>query len=203
MSKKKRRARNPYKRGDRFTKKAKSEGFAARSVYKLEEIDRRAQVLKRGMRVLDLGCAPGSWSAYAAKRASAVVGVDIKEVASFPGTFIHEDIAQVSADRLREALGGNPHLVLSDMAPHTVGDRFTDHVRQMRLAELARERAVELLEPGGTFVCKVFDGQDAHAWVQSLRPNFETVRRLKPEATRRISKEFFVLASGFRALGEE
>jgi 23S rRNA (uridine2552-2'-O)-methyltransferase len=68
---------------------------------------------------------------------------------------------------------------------------------------LARDRAVELLEPGGTFVCKVFDGQDAHAWVQSLRPHFETVRRLKPEATRRTSKEFFVLASGFRPLGEE
>ena len=75
--------------------------------------------------------------------------MDIKEVASFPGTFIHEDIAQVSADRLREALGGNPHLVLSDMAPHTVGDRFTDHVRQMRLAELARERAVELCAEAG------------------------------------------------------
>ena len=203
MSRKQRRPKNPYQKGDRFTKKAKSEGFAARSVYKLSEIDQRTKLLKPGMRVLDLGCAPGSWSAYAAKKASKVVGVDIKDVPNFPGTFIHADIAEVSADRLREELGGSPHVVLSDMAQHTVGDKFSDHVPQMRLVELALDRALDLLEPGGHFVAKVFDGQDAPAFVKSLRDHFETVRRFKPEATRKISREFFVLAMGYRGQSAE
>lgn len=203
MSKKQRGAKNPYQRGDHFTRQAKAEGYAARSVFKLSEIDRRARLLKPGMRVLDLGCAPGSWSAYAAKTASKVVGVDIQELQGFPGTFIHEDIAEVSADRLREALGGPPHVVLSDMAPSTVGDRFSDHVRQMRLAGLARDRAFELLEADGHFACKVFDGEDATPFVNGLRPHFDSVRRFKPEATRKISREFFVLAMGYRPSPEE
>ena len=193
MSKKKRKPANPYKRPDRFTRKAKAEGFAARSVYKLEEIDRRTRILGRGQRVVDLGCAPGSWSAYAATKAARVVGVDIKAIEDFSGEFVHADIAEVPAARLLELLGGSADLVLSDMAPHTVGDRFTDHVRQVALAELARDRALELLSPGGHFVCKVFDGQDAHAFVQSLRPHFETLRRIKPEASRQTSREFYVL----------
>ncbi len=122
-----------------------------------------------------------------------MVGVDITAMDTYPGVFVHADIAKVPAAQLLELLGGPADLVLSDMAPHTVGDRFTDHVRQLALAELARDRALDLLSPGGHFVCKVFDGQDAHAFVQSLRPHFETLRRIKPEATRQTSREFFVL----------
>ena len=93
-------------------------------------------------------------------------------------------------------LGGPPDLVVSDMAPNTTGARFTDHVRQLELAEIAASLGIELLRPGGSFVVKVFDGQDAHDYVQRLRPHFEKVKRVKPEATRRESVEFFVVCTG-------
>lgn len=187
-------------KADHWNKKAKAEGFPARSVYKLEEIDRRFKVLPRGGRVLDLGCCPGSWSQLVARRAPGVrlVGVDIQPVEGYPGTFLLGSALELPATELRAALGGPADLVLSDMAPLTTGNRLTDHVAQLRLADMAFHVARELLAPGGTFVAKVFDGEDAHPWTLQVRPWFEVCRRVRPEATRDASVEFFFVCQGFR-----
>jgi 23S rRNA (uridine2552-2'-O)-methyltransferase len=190
---------NPYKRPDRFSRQAKEEGYAARSVYKLDEIDKRVRLLRRGQRVLDLGCAPGSWSKYAIERAGAgnVVGVDLTEVALPGGTFLTASINDVTADQLREALGGPADVVLSDMAPLTTGARDADHYAQIELARRAFEIACDLLVPRGAFVAKVFEGQDAKAFELDVRKRFEEGRRIRPEAVRQNSREWFMVAQGF------
>ena len=190
----------PY-RGDPYTRRAREQGYAARSVFKLDEIDRRFRLVRRGARVLDLGCAPGSWSRYLAGRGARVVGVDLQAVEPFPGTFLHGDIEDLPAEALREALGGPADLVVSDMAPATTGARAADHFRQVELARLALGRAAELLVPGGAFVVKVFDGADAPAFVAEVRARFDAVRRVRPKAVRKVSREFFVVATGFRREG--
>lgn len=184
---------------DRFSRRAKDEGYAARSVYKLQEIDERWRVIPRGGRVLDLGCAPGSWSQYVVERGgpgTRLVGIDVLEVRGYPGEFIHGSILETPAEVFLAKLGGAADLVISDMAPNTSGNRSLDHLRQIGLVEMAREVALEVLRPGGAFVAKVFEGGDAHAFVESLRPHFKEVKRIKPEATRKISVEFFVVALG-------
>ena len=187
------------RRPDHYTKKAKAEGYAARSVYKLEEIERRFRILKPGSRVVDLGCAPGSWSAYAAMKCGkkSLVGMDITQLEAYPGHFIHGSILEVPSETIHEALGGLADVVLSDMAPHTNGNRFSDHIRQLELATAALDTAGRLLRPGGSFVVKVFDGQEAQAYSLAVRKRFETVKRIKPPATRNASVEFFLVATGF------
>lgn len=191
---------------DEWTRKAKAAGFAARSVFKLEEIARRQQGLlpKKG-RILDLGCSPGSWTQFALQnggRKLHVVGLDISDVPSYPGAvFIQNSVLNVETSELREALGGAAKLVMSDMAPFTKGDRFSDHIRQLELAQAALNIATGVLGPGGHFVVKVFDGQDAHGFVQSMRPHFTKVRRFKPKAVRRESVEFFAVGVGFKPGG--
>ena len=195
-------SKNPYRKPDRFTVQAKEEGYAARSVFKLKELQDKHHVLRAGHRVVDLGCAPGSWLVYAAEvvgRTGLVVGVDIQEPTSRPGPVLVKSVLEVTPDELREALGGaGANVVLSDMAPNTTGDPTGDHFVQIELVTQARDLAVALLEPGGAFVCKVFDGQDAHAFVMSLRTWFTEVKRARPEAVRKNSREFFVVATGFR-----
>ena len=191
---------NNRKRPDHWAKKAQKEGFGARSVYKLEEIQKRFRILPpRALRALDLGCSPGSWSRFLRQRMgrkAQIVGIDIKPVTDYPGHFVHRSILDVSTEDLISTLGGLADLVVSDMAPNTTGARFTDHIRQLELAEMARDTALAVLRPGGSFVVKVFDGQEAHAFVQSLRPHFGKVKRVKPEATRRASVEFFAVCLG-------
>jgi len=188
---------------DHYTKKAKEQGYAARSVFKLEEIQRRFRILKPGARVVDLGCSPGSWSAYAAQLCGKkrLVGMDITFVDNYPGTFLHGSILEIPAETVAEALGGQADVVLSDMAPFTNGNRFSDHVRQLELAQAAFETACTLLRPGGAFVVKVFDGQEAHAYIQGVRTRFTKIKRLKPPATRNESVEFFAVATGFKPEG--
>jgi 23S rRNA (uridine2552-2'-O)-methyltransferase len=192
---------NPYRKPDRFTRKAKDEGYAARSVYKLEEIARRTGILRRGQRVVDLGCAPGSWLAYAQSQvgpAGIVVGVDLEEPKVSGATVIVRSVDDVTADELRAALGGPADVVLSDMAPRTTGDRFGDHVRQIALARRALELARALLVPGGAFLCKVFDGEETKDFVDEVRRAFGEVRRIKPEAVRSNSREVYVVGMKHR-----
>ena len=191
-------------RPDHWTKKAKAAGFSARSVYKLEEIERRERMLPKKGRVLDLGCSPGSWSQYLRRLAGPklhLVGLDLSKVEGYPGTFLHGNALKVSPHRLLRALDGPANLVVSDMAPFTKGHRFTDHVRQLELAQAALTLARYVLADGGDFIVKVFDGQDAHDYVQEVRQHFGRVRRIKPEATRNESVEFFVVARGFLPRG--
>jgi len=187
-----------YRRGDHYTRRAKDAGYAARSVYKLEEIQKKWKVLSRGQRVIDLGCAPGSWSRFAREcvgKSGAVVGVDLQEVGGFPGTFLCGDIYALPVSSIAEALGGAADVLMSDMAPATMGNRYTDHVRQVQLAQQALVIAREVVGPGGAFVCKVFEGADAGGFVDEVRASFGTVKRLKPKATRGSSVEFFVVAT--------
>jgi len=191
---------NPYKKPDRFTQKAKEEGYAARSVYKLQEIDQRFKLLKRGQRVMDLGCAPGSWSAYAIEQIGpkgALVGIDLTPVSLPGGTFLTKSIFDVTPEELTQILGDKPEVVLSDMAPLTTGARDADHYAQIELATSALQVAVASLIPGGSFVVKVFEGQDAKAFELEVRKQFAVTKRMKPEAVRQNSREFFLVATGF------
>ncbi len=190
---------------DHYGKKARREGFAARSVYKLEEIDRRVGLIRKGARVLDLGCAPGSWLQYVATATGPkgrVVGVDQRPV-TVP---LPEHVQVLEADVFSvdpATLGGRFDVVISDMAPWTSGNRFTDHVRSIELCRRALALAVELLRPGGAFVCKVFEGEDVPAFVAEVRARFTDFKRIKPKGTRSESVELYFVAQGYKAAGPE
>lgn len=188
-----------YKRPDHFTRKAKAAGFAARSVFKLEEIQERWKILPRRGIVVDLGCFPGSWSRWLLQRGNAVVGVDLQAPDLPGGRWIARSVMEVGAEELREAAGGPIVALVSDLAPATTGARFTDHCRQIELADRALELARAVVEPGGSFVVKVFDGAEAEAYVQRVKACFAEVRRFKPDATRDRSVEFFLAARGLKA----
>ena len=188
--------RNNRKRPDKWTEKAKEAGFAARSVYKLEEIEKRFQVLKGARRVLDLGCAPGSWSQFVRKRRPQVdlVGIDIQKLQTYPGKFLQQSILDTDPNSFFELLGGTADVVLSDMAPNTTGDRFSDHIQQLELVRMALHTALLTLRQNGKFVVKVFDGEEAPDFVKGLSEHFSKVRRVKPVAVRNESVEFFIVA---------
>ncbi|MFN7696645.1 MAG: SAM-dependent methyltransferase [Deltaproteobacteria bacterium] len=188
---------------DHWGHRARKEGYAARSVYKLEEIDRRTRVLKVGGRVLDLGAYPGSWSAYAAQRVGAkgrVLGLDLQE---FKGTLPeHAQIrcGDVLSLELERELGPSSFdVVLSDMAPATTGHRFTDQARSHRLFMRALEIACAVLSPGGHFVGKIFVGEDFEIARDAVRAAFEELKIIKPPASRTESYETFVV--GLRRKG--
>lgn len=190
-----------YQRPDHYTRKARAEGLPARSAYKLEELDEHHHLVRRGGRYLDLGCRPGSWSSWIRRQAGAdarLLGVDVEPCDGYPGTFLRMSVEDLTAAQVAEVLGGPADVVLSDMAPNTSGARDLDHLRQIALAEAALAVAERVLAPGGAFVCKVFDGRDAPAFVQAVRERFTTVRRHKPKAVRSNSREFFLVGTGFR-----
>ncbi|MCA9537347.1 MAG: methyltransferase domain-containing protein [Myxococcales bacterium] len=198
-------AMNRRSRPDHYARKAKAEGFRARSIYKLQEINRRVRLFRRGQRVLDLGCAPGSWTQYAATEVGpggAVVGIDRRAVEPTRPqiTTLTGDIFAMDPETLRAAGGGPFDVVLSDMAPDTCGNRFTDHMRSVDLCRRALGLADLLLVDGGAFVCKVFEGEDVAALVAEVSKRFAQVRRVKPKSTRSESVELFVVAQGRRTL---
>lgn len=194
------RSSNPYQ-GDRLTEQARADGYAARSVYKLKELQRRFRLLRPGQRVVDLGCSPGSWWRLAGQlvgRTGVVVGVDIHEPEVRVGPWLHRSVLEITPDELREALGGPADVILSDMAPRTTGDTFGDHVRQIELARCALALAEATLQAPGALVCKVFDGEDAPGFVDDVRRGFAKVKRARPDAVRSRSREFFVVATELR-----
>jgi 23S rRNA (uridine2552-2'-O)-methyltransferase len=194
---------NPYKGPDRFTKEAKAAGYPARSVFKLEEIDRRTHLLRAGMKVLDLGASPGSWALYAAKRVGPggrVLAVDLKPLeCALPGhaTFIQGDA--FALDPAGPLAAHAPYdVVLSDMAPNTTGNRLGDQTRSFELFMRALEVGGTLVVPGGAFVGKIFMGEDLPKARAEVRRLFEHERLIRPEGTRSISYEIFVVATGRR-----
>lgn len=186
-----------YDRADSWTRRAKAAGFPARSVFKLEEIDERHRIVPRSGVAVDLGCYPGSWSKWLIGRGLRVVGVDLK-APDLVGSWIVGSVLEVEATALLEAAGGPADLVVSDLAPNTTGQRLVDHVRQIALADRALELALAIGKPGSAFVCKVFDGEDAAGFVDRVRGRYTDTKRLKPDATRGNSVEFFVVAKGLR-----
>jgi 23S rRNA (uridine2552-2'-O)-methyltransferase len=195
-----RRAKNPYAKPDHLTRAAKEAGFPARSVFKLEEIDRRARILRSGMRVLDLGAAPGSWSLYAAQRvgsAGKLLAVDLEpqSVALPPqAVWVVADVLALEDDALSQFAPYDA--ILSDMAPRTTGNRATDQARSFELFMRALAIAVKLGAPGGAFVGKIFMSDDLPLARAELRRHYARERLIRPEGTRSVSTEIFGVASG-------
>jgi 23S rRNA (uridine2552-2'-O)-methyltransferase len=191
---------------DPYVAKAKAEGWRSRAAFKFKEIDDKYKLLKPGMRIVDLGCAPGGWCQLAAQRVGSteahprVVGIDLLPVDPIPGVVLLEmDFTTEEADeRLKAELGGLADGVLSDMAANTTGHKKTDHLRIIGLAEGAVVFAREVLAPGGFFLCKLFQGGDTATLITELKRDFATVRHVKPQASRSDSSELYVLATGFR-----
>ncbi len=191
---------------DYYFRKAKEENYPARSVYKLKEAQEKYRFLKKGKRVLDLGCHPGSWSLYAARELGArgmVVGVDLQPT-ELPAQKDHAEMHwlcyDVYSDELLALLRRNwPgfHVVLSDMAPRTTGSRYADHQLSLRLASQCLELAKSVLHPGGTVYCKAFQGEDFPGLVREWKPFFQSVKVIKPLSSRKESREVFLLGRGF------
>ncbi|MEO0982759.1 MAG: RlmE family RNA methyltransferase [Pseudomonadota bacterium] len=187
---------------DPYVQKAKAAGYRARAAFKLIEIDEKARLLRRGMRVADLGCAPGGWLQVCLEKGAAeVAGIDLLPVEPLAGAHIVEGDIADAADvaRMMEGFTGPIDLVLSDMAANTTGHRPTDHLRTVGLVELALDFALERLAPGGAFCAKVFQGGATGPVLESLKAGFETVRHIKPPASRPSSPEIYVVARGRRA----
>ncbi|KPK11355.1 MAG: 23S rRNA methyltransferase [Acidithiobacillales bacterium SG8_45] len=188
---------------DEYVRRAQKEGYRARAIYKLQEIDERDRLIKPGMVVVDLGAAPGSWCEYVVPRVGEngrVFALDILPMNPVPGVeFIQGDFTeQAVLDQLLQALGGRQvDLVLSDMAPNISGIGVSDQARAMHLVELAMDLAEQVLRPGGSMLVKVFQGQGFPEFQKSLQRRFKSVRTRKPKASRARSREIYLLAQGF------
>jgi len=191
---------------DPYVQRAQAEGYRSRAAYKLIEIDDRYRLLKPGQRIIDLGAAPGGWCQVAARRARSpedrpsVVGIDYLGMDPVPGAAVLEMdfLDEAAPARLIEALGGEPDVVLSDMAAPTTGHRRTDHIRTMHLAEVAADFALAVLKPGGHFLTKTFQGGTEAALLDLLKRNFRSVHHVKPPASRDESVELYLLAKEFK-----
>jgi 23S rRNA (uridine2552-2'-O)-methyltransferase len=194
---------NPYKRPDRFTKQAKERGFPARSVFKLESIDKKVGLFRKGLRVLDLGAAPGSWSLYASERIGPegkLLAVDLSPLAKqAPGNVTFRAGDALALDNTDLSLFAPYDVVLSDMAPSTTGTREADQAKSFELFARALDIAGALLRPGGKFVGKIFMGPDFPEAKKRVKALFETERAIRPEGTRESSFEIFVVGLGRRA----
>ncbi|MBW4024240.1 MAG: RlmE family RNA methyltransferase [Proteobacteria bacterium] len=186
---------------DPYVAAAQKQGWRSRAAFKLIEIDDRFHVIRKGMRVLDLGAAPGGWTQVALNRgAGTVVGIDLLAIEPIPGAeLIKGDATDPEAQaRILALLGGAPDLVLSDMAPNTSGHAATDHIRIVALAEMALDLAFAFLPPGGSFVAKLFQGGADKHLLDPMKKRFAMVRHAKPPASRKESSELYVIATGFR-----
>jgi len=194
---------------DPYVAQAKREGYRSRAAYKLLEINQRFPILQKGSRVIDLGCAPGGWCQVATTIVGEnhewplVVGIDYLPVDPLAGVhllemdFLDDDAPQ----KLIEALGGKPDIVLSDMAAPTTGHRRTDHLRTAYLCEVAADFAISVLKPGGHFLAKSFQGGTENSLLAQLKQNFRETHHVKPPSSRAGSVEFYLLARHFKQPG--
>ncbi|WGD30639.1 RlmE family RNA methyltransferase [Ancylobacter sp. WKF20] len=191
---------------DPYVARAKREGWRSRAAFKLIEIDDKVKILRPGMRVVDLGAAPGGWSQVAAKRIGLengrgrIIAIDLLEIDPIAGVdFAQMDFLKDDApEALKAMLGGPADLVMSDMAANTTGHRPTDHLRIVGLVELAIDFARQVLAPDGAFIAKVFQGGTEGTLLTELKRDFTQVRHVKPQASRADSAELYVVATGFR-----
>jgi 23S rRNA (uridine2552-2'-O)-methyltransferase len=192
---------------DPYVAEARRLGYRSRAAFKLAQLDDKCHFLKAGMRIVDLGAAPGGWTQIAVERTRAlssgarIVALDILPFDPIPpAIMLHQDFLDRAAPRiLKDALNGPADLVMSDMAAPATGHRETDHIRIIALAEAAYEFAAEVLAPGGTFIAKVFQGGSEKDLLARLKHDFATIRHVKPPASRAESAEVYVIAQGFRA----
>lgn len=198
-----------YNPKDYFFHKAKAENYAARSVFKIQEIDARFKLIKPGNKVLDLGAAPGSWSQYASKKVGPqgrVLGLDLQPIKlTIPNAvFITADMREVDLETIMTEHEIAPpfDVVLSDMAPKTTGIRITDQTRSIELCELALQTAKRFLKPKGNFVCKLFHSDEFQPFRDQLRACFGKVEVLRPQSTRKESKEIFLIGISYNSGGK-
>jgi 23S rRNA (uridine2552-2'-O)-methyltransferase len=186
---------------DPYVAEAKRQGWRSRAAFKLADLDDRFHLLKKGRRVLDLGAAPGGWTQVAVERTGGrVLAVDLLEMAPIAGAeiLLLDFLDSAAPGQIRAALGGPVDVVLSDMAAPTTGHAATDHIRTVGLAEAALAFALEVLAPGGAFVCKVFQGGAEKETLARLKQRFAQVRHAKPPSSRKESPETYLVAQGFR-----
>jgi len=185
---------------DHYTRKAQKERFPARSVYKLQEIQQKYRIIRRGDRVLDLGCAPGSWLLYAAEATGPqgrVVGIDLRAVT----VKLPEQVEVHTGDLLAmtgefDPENGHFDVVLSDMAPATTGNKDTDAARSLQLCQVALAVAHARMVKGGRFVCKIFQGPDFKIFAEIVRADFKQAKIFKPQSSRKASKEIYIIGLG-------
>jgi len=195
-------SRADYSKPDFFARKAKSLGYPARSVFKLKELDKKFRIFRLGMRVLDLGSAPGSWMRYASQQVGEqglVVGIDrrpLKRSVEENEIFIQEDVFNLDLAKLKERFGWFD-LVMSDLSPDTIGHKTTDNLRSIALGEQAYKIAEALLKPGGRFLVKVFQGEAYDQFYKFLTRKFAFVQATKPRSSRGRSREMYIFARGF------
>ena len=189
-----------YNPRDRFFLKAKKENFAARSVYKLEEIDKKYKIFRSKQRVLDLGASPGSWSQFASQKIGKdgrILGVDLSPVTVKleNAVFIQADLRDLNLKEIfaQHQMSESFDIVMSDMAPKTTGIRFTDQARSFELCDLALNVADEFLKPGGAFICKLFHSDEFTTLRDRIKSSYQRFEAIKPESTRKISKEIFLI----------
>ena len=186
---------------DHYSQQAKKERFPARSVYKLKEIQKKYSLIKKGNKILDLGCAPGSWLLYAADltgNTGQVIGIDLvpvkiqvpSHVKIYTGDILSMDEAYFSS------LGQDFNVVMSDMAPSTTGNRLVDSTRSFNLCQMALTIAQSTLKTGGSFVCKIFQGEDFKKFSDSVKAVFNRHKIFKPQSTRKVSKEIYIIGFG-------
>jgi 23S rRNA (uridine2552-2'-O)-methyltransferase len=196
-----RRTKKANKWQDHYTRQAKKERFPARSVYKLKEIQKKYNIIKKGNNVLDLGCAPGAWLLYSADltgNTGRVVGIDLvpvtvnvpPHVTAYTGDILLMD------DDFFKSLGTDFNVVISDMAPSTTGNKFVDSARSFDLCRSALTIAKITLNTGGSFVCKIFQGEDFKTFIDSVRSVFKNHKIFKPKSSRKASKEIYVIGFG-------
>ena len=195
---------------DPYVAKAQKEGYRARAAFKIIEMDEKYHFFRNGQVVVDLGAAPGSWSQYVARKYpnSKVFAMDLLEIKPinnvefYQGDFTTDEALNWLEDKLNlsheEAGQGTADVVMSDMAPNTVGHKKTDHIRQMVLLEYALDFAIRALKNGGTFIAKSFTGGTTNDLLKQIKEHFETVHHIKPPASRKDSVEMFIVAMGFR-----
>ena len=192
---------------DPYILEAEKHGYRGRAAFKLKEMDEKLHFLKPKMTIIDLGAAPGGWCQVATEKGCKVIAIDLLEMDEMPDVeFLQMDFMDDDAPNiLKEALGkksndGLADVVLSDMAPNTMGHKQTDHLRIMVVVEAAYYFAIEVLKPDGVFIAKVFQGGAQDTLMKELKKHFKTVKHVKPPASRKSSSEQYVVATGFRSL---
>jgi 23S rRNA (uridine2552-2'-O)-methyltransferase len=184
-----------------YTMRARKEGYPARSIYKLKEIDEKYKIIEKGYFVLDLGCAPGSWLLYISEKVGdngKVIGVDREDLKILPKNniiFIKKSVFDFEGSDFK----GKFNAVVSDMAPNTSSDKSLDSGRSLELAERSLEIAKSVLIPGGNFICKIFEGEDSNEFFKKTEESFKLTRRMRPRASISKSKEFYIVAKGFKS----
>lgn len=189
---------------DPYVEEAKKQGYRSRAAFKIKEMDEKLALFKPGMKVIDLGSAPGGWCQVAMERGvKDIVAIDLLEMDSLGGVdFIQMDFMDNDApDKLKDMLGGPVDVVMSDIAPNTTGHKQTDHLRIMAVVEAAYHFSCEVLKPDGVFVAKVFQGGAQNTLMAEMKKDFKTIKHIKPKASRKESSETYMVATGFRGEG--